>query len=296
MNARISICVLPLVIASAAVSAAAPASLDAGQRPIGPFFAMDTVANRGAEPIGQKLDDLKALGYAGLCWTGTDIPQIQSVIRECERRNLKMYALYVGFPLTRDGITVPSNIDRVFQAVANHGTVVWVYIQSNDFKPSDGAGDTVAVPDLQKLADRAAKSGVKLALYPHAGFWAQSFPDCLRLAKKVDRPNFGVSFNLCHVLKTGDEKNVIALLKESQGCLFMVSVNGADAGAGPAAGWDRLIQPIGRGTYDLAPLLKQLRAQGYTGPIGFQGYGIKGERLDIMKQTMEGWKKIVGGQ
>ena len=57
-------------------------------------------------------------------------------------------------------------------------------------------------------------------------------------------------------------------------------------------GWDRLIQPVGRGTYDLVPLLGQLKKQGYSGPIGFQGYGIKGDRKEILRETMGGWRKV----
>lgn len=256
-----------------------------------PFFAMDTAANRGSEPVGPKLDDLKAMGYAGLSWTGTAVPQITSVIRECDARGLKLYSLYVGFTLNKDNLQAPENIDAVFEVLSKHGTVVWVYLLSRQYKPSDRSGDAVAVPALQDLAGRAARHGVKLALYPHAGFWAQSFGDCLTLAEKVDRPNFGVSFNLCHVLKTGDEANIGALLRRAKPRLFMVSLNGADAGGGAKAGWDKLIQPIGRGTFDLVALLRELKALGYEGPIGFQGYGIQGDRKPILRETMEGWRK-----
>lgn len=259
--------------------------------PPNPFFAMDTLANRGNEPLGEKLDDLKRLGYAGLSWTGTSVPQIQNVLKESEARGLKVFTLYVGCPLAKDKLDVPENIDEVFAAVAGHETVVWLYLQSKDYKPSDTSGDAVAVPALQALAARAAKHKVKLALYPHAGFWAESFGDCLRIAEKVDRENFGVSFNLCHVLKTGDEANVAALLQRSRPRLFVVSLNGADADLGRKGSWDKLIQPVGRGSYDLVPLLKQLQKQGYEGPIGFQGYGIQGNREPLLRETMEGWRK-----
>lgn len=56
------------------------------------------------------------------------------------------------------------------------------------------------------------------------------------------------------------------------------------------------IPPVGRGTYDLLPLLKLALKNGYTGPIGFQGYGIKGERKAILAETMEGWKKMKAAQ
>ena len=263
-----------------------------------PFYAFDNIATRpGPESLAQKLDELKALGYAGLSWSGTNVPQTAEVVKLCEERGLKLFTTYIGMPLAADKLVIPENMDAIFEALAKHGTVIWVFIQNQDKARtlSDPAGDVIAVPALQALADRAAKHNLKLALYPHAGFWAQNTPDCIRIAKAVNKPNLGISFNLCHSLKAGEEDRIMALLTEARPHLFAVSINGADAGLGTKGGWDRLIQPVGRGSYDIAPLLKHLGSIGYTGPIGFQGYAIKGERKEILRETMEGWKKINGG-
>jgi sugar phosphate isomerase/epimerase len=265
----------------------------------GPFFAMDTIAARGINAddgatLDAKLDDLKSMGYAGLSWTGTDVGQIKSVTAAAEKRGLKVYALYVAFPIGPKGVEVPANIDELFNAVAGHETVVWAYVQGQSMKPSDPAGDAVAIPAFRDLAERAAKRKVKVALYPHAGFWVQTVGDGLRVAKGVDRENFGICFNLCHALKTGDEKNIPDLLREARPRLFLVTINGADAGLGPKGDWDRLIQPLGRGTYDVGALLRRLKEVGYKGPIGFQGYGIKGDRREILRETMAGWKRAKG--
>lgn len=263
-----------------------------------PFYAFDNIATRpGPEPLAQKLDELKAAGYAGLSWSGTNVAQTAEVVKLCEERGLKLFTTYIGMPLAKDSLVVPPNMDAIFETLAKHGTVIWVFIQNQDKdrKLSDPAGDAIAVPGLQALADRAAKHSLKLALYPHAGFWAQNTPDCIRIARAVNKPNLGISFNLCHSLKAGEEERIPALLTEAKPFLFAVSINGADSGIGTKGGWDRLIQPVGKGTYDLAPLLKHLRSIGYTGPIGFQGYAIKGERKEILRETMEGWKKINAG-
>lgn len=259
-----------------------------------PFYAFDNIAVKGEGTLEQKLDELKALGYDGLSWSGTDVAAIRKVIKAAEERGLKVYTLYVGFTLTKDGLQEPGNLEQVFEALAGHGTMLWAFVQSRDYAPSDAAGDAAAVPALQRLADRAAKHKLRVALYPHHGFWAQTYPDCLRVARKVGRENLGVSFNLCHVLKTGDEANVPALLKESGQLLFMVSLNGAEAGLGTKGGWDKLIQPIGRGSYDVAALLRLLKEVGYAGPVGFQGYAIAGDRKAILAETMEGWKRAGG--
>jgi len=258
-----------------------------------PLFAFDNIANKGPEALDKKLDELKSLGYAGLSWSGTDIAQIKKVMAAADERKLKLFALYVATPLAKDKLVLPDNFDALCAAVAPHDTIVWLHAPSKDFKPSDAAGDAIALPALRDAADRAAKHKVRVALYPHHGFWAQTVGDVLRLANAVDRPNFGISFNLCHALKTGDEARLLDLLTQAKPRLLLVTINGADAAIGPKAGWDKLIQPIGQGTFDLAPVLKHLRDQGFVGPIGFQGYAIKGERPDILRSSIEAWKKLL---
>lgn len=255
-----------------------------------PFYAMDT-ALRDPAPLEEKLDQLRSLGYAGLCWTGTNVASAAATISAAEQRGLKVFALYVPFPLSSNRLEVPSNLDAICGALTGHGTLIWAHIQSKAFKPSDPAGDSLAVPALRGAADIAAKHGVRIAIYPHYNFWAQRVSDAIRVANAVDRPNFGVGFNLCHAIKVGDEARIPELLREAKPRLFMVTVNGADSGD-PLMGRDRLIQPLDKGTFDIAAFLKQIRAIGYEGPIGFQAYGIKEHRNEVLPRTMEAWRRF----
>lgn len=73
---------------------------------------------------------------------------------------------------------------------------------------------------------------------------------------------------------------------------MFVTINGSDTGDTKNMTWARLIQPLGEGTYDVAAFLRTLRAAGYTGPIGFQGYGIKAPPREVLAQTMAEWKRL----
>ena len=77
-----------------------------------------------------------------------------------------------------------------------------------------------------------------------------------------------------------------------QSDLFFVTLNGAEAGDTRKMDWNKLIQPLDAGTYDVAGLMKTLRDLGYGGPIGFQGYGIPGDSREILRRTMNGWLRI----
>ncbi len=97
-----------------------------------------------------------------------------------------------------------------------------------------------------------------------------------------------MTFNLCHCLRVGDEPRIGQILKEAMPYLIVVSIHGADH----EGDWDRLIQTLDRGTFDVAALLKQLVKLGYKGPIGFQGYGIRGPAPENLRRTMEAWHKL----
>jgi len=246
-----------------------------------PFFAMDTCA-----PTGQ-MALLKEVGYAGFSWRpGADINQI---IKDAAGIDLKVYAVYAGLSLTKDKFS--GDHSSTIASLKDTGVIIWLPIMSKDFKPSSEDGDAVAVPALQAMADCAARNNVRIALYPHTGFWIERVQDAVRVAKKVNSPNLGVTFNLCHCLMVGDEDKITDLLKEAMPYLFLVTINGADTGAGRTK-WDRLIRPLDEGSKDLLPFLKALKQSGYRGPVGLQGYGVKLPAGENIKRSWAGWQKL----
>ena len=101
-----------------------------------------------------------------------------------------------------------------------------------------------------------------MALYPHFGFYVDRVETAVRIANKAERTNVGVSFNLCHFLRAGDEQNLDLRLREAMPRLWLVSINGADH----AGGWDRLIQTLDRGDYDVSAFLRKLARWAMTAP------------------------------
>ena len=137
----------------------------------------------------------------------------------------------------------------------------------------------------------AGESGLRVALYPHAGDWLQRVEDAVRVAQKVDRKNVGVTFNLCHWLMVDDERNMRQVLKLAMPHLFVVTINGTRRGVSPSSreGW---IQTVDRGTFDNYGLLRTLKELGYTGPIGLQCYGIQGDVRDNLARSMRTWREF----
>jgi sugar phosphate isomerase/epimerase len=153
-----------------------------------------------------------------------------------------------------------------------------------------GQDDDRAAAIVGEIADLAADRGLRVALYPHSGFYVATTADALRLAALVDRENLGVSINLCHELMTDQGDKLDATIRQAAPRLWMVSINGADAKQ-PGFGWDRLIQPLGRGDFDVAGFLRRLRQAGYDGPIGLQCYAVSGDPAENLRESMAAWKK-----
>ena len=265
-------------------------ALLAADRP--PFFAMDTAARLEPAECAQVLADL---GYAGLGGRPATAKAHAAALQS------KGLVFFNGYHVTNFGYgqtELPADLAKAVDDLAGTGSTLWLGINKVAFPAGVRAGpeygDTIVVPQLKQLLAYAKPKGVKVSLYPHTGFWAEQFEVCLRVANKVDDPNLGVTFNLCHWLKVeGSERDSLQLIKEALPRLNFITINGADTGDTQKLGWDKLIQPLGRGSYDVGAFVAKTRAAGYRGPFGFQGFGIKMDSKELLKETMEGWGKMV---
>ena len=77
--------------------------------------------------------------------------------------------------------------------------------------------------------------------------------------------------------------------------LHVVTINGADKGETKEMSWNRLIQNLDVGTYDVGALLRGLHRIGYRGPVGLQGYGIGGDVAENLRRSMDAWVKMCAG-
>jgi sugar phosphate isomerase/epimerase len=61
------------------------------------------------------------------------------------------------------------------------------------------------------LADLADESGLQVAIYPHLNFYVERTDHAVWIAKKANKNNLGLTFNLCHWLATTnmDERNTL---------------------------------------------------------------------------------------
>jgi len=252
-----------------------------------PFFAMDTgTRDEQHQTPGSQARMLKELGFAGIGWSPNQVPEMLAALDE---QGLRMFNVYIGVDIDGINHSAPTQILKLIDELKGWDTAIWLPVTSKKYtKPSDEAGDGDALAVLGDIADRAQRANLKVALYPHTWSWLERVQDAVRLARKLKRPNLGVTFNLCHCLRVGDELRIPELLELARPDLMFVTINGADH----TGDWDRLVQPLGQGAFDVAPVLRTLKRLGYEGPIGLQHYGIKGDAHKNLQQSMDGWRRL----
>jgi sugar phosphate isomerase/epimerase len=207
-------------------------------------------------------------------------------------RDLKLYSLYLKLDLDRE----QAYDDALPALLHNHGDqlhYLWFHVHSQRFGKSDPAGDKRCVELLRELAALAKPHGVKIGIYHHVGFWAERFRDAVRVARKVKRENVGAVFNLCHYLRTAGPETLESELRAAFPHLMLASINGADRGDTRNMKWDRLIQPLGDGSFDVGRVLTVLKQQQYRGPIGLQGYGISERPETFFPRSVAAYHRLL---
>ncbi len=225
----------------------------------------------------------REFGFAGTVFDHAQ--QIPERLRALDEAHLQLFFLWLTVDISHGQTKYEPGMEAAIEALQGRGTVVWVAIQGDD---AGGAEDR-AIQAVDRISDLAARSNLRVALYPHYGFYLARFRDVVRVAERVRRSNVGVTFNLCHELRSGFDPEFPQLLDKAIPRLYGVTINGADR---QGRDWSTLIQPLGRGDYDVTGLVRTITKAGYRGPFGIQCYGLKGDPGVYLKQSMAAWREV----
>jgi sugar phosphate isomerase/epimerase len=210
--------------------------------------------------------------------------QIPERLRALDEAHLQLFFLWLTVDISNGEIKYEPGMEAAIEALQGRGTVVWVAVQG------EGAGaEERTMHAVDRISDLASRSNLRVALYPHYGFYLARFSDVVRVAERGGRSNVGVTFNLCHELRSGFDPQFPQLLDKAMPRLYGVTINGADR---QGRDWSTLIQPLGRGDYDVTELVRTIARAGYRGPFGIQCYGLKGDPEVYLKQSMAAWRVI----
>ena len=233
---------------------------------------------------------LREVGFDGAGYPLLTGPGLDETLRASDEAGLKVYLLQTSINLvpkaaSRYDAQVPQAIRKL------KGRPVTVVVTLDGLKPGDPAGMAPAVKALRELGDAAAEAGVRISAYNHVNCWNESVPLNIELVKRVNHPQVGFNFNVCHWLRVEGNKDYRPLLRANAEKLFCVTICGAKIGAET---WTHgLIQPLDQGDFDNRALLATLREIGYQGPVGVMCYGIPGDAREYLQQSMKTWKSWI---
>ncbi len=231
---------------------------------------------------------LKELGYEGVGHIWLD--KVEGRIKSLDEVGLKLFQITMAVNIATNKPPYDQNRFKEVLALVKGRNVQFLLI-CNGAKPSDVSADERAVAIIREMSDLAGESGSQLLLYPHTSDWVERVEDAARVAGKVDRPNVGAMFNLCHFLRVCKDRDYKTRLQQAMPRLWAVSINGADE-RDDKPGWKHYIQPLDSGNFDMATFLKTLWELGYKGPIGLQCYGIGGDVREHLARSMVAWRTL----
>ena len=246
-----------------------------------PFFAMDNGVARGKLTPPQQAEVLKRLGYAGISYDFVAEPELRKRIQAFQDAQLPIFGMYFPTRVDKEPFFDPARRKEV-ALLKGSPTILWLLMGGGRYREEDDK----AVRLVQQVADLAAEFSLRVAIYPHQPDYVKTVEDALRILKRVDRKNVGVSMTQFHEWVAGKGEQIPATIRAAAPHLYMVTINGADR---PGRGRQG-IRPLGQGDFDVLTILQTLRDVGYRGPIGLMSYGLKGDPEKNLQQAMTAWK------
>jgi sugar phosphate isomerase/epimerase len=235
---------------------------------------------------GQQAGFAREYGFEGTVFDHA--LQMPERLQALDQAHLQLFFLWLTVDIGNGQIKYEPGMEAAIEALQGRGTVVWLALQGGDAAGGAGAEER-AIQAVDRISDLASRSNLRVALYPHYGFYLVRFRDVVRVAERAARSNVGVTFNLCHELRSGFDPQFPRLLDKAMPRLYGVTINGADR---QGRDWNTLIQPLGNGDYDVTELVRTITKAGYRGPFGIQCYGLKGDPGVYLKQSMAAWRAI----
>ena len=255
------------------------------------FFVFESALSNDAEydSFEKKAKLIKTSGFNGI--EIFELDHFNEKLKAILNLGFKPSSLYTKLNLDEPELD-PKLIDAI-KMLKGSGTIICPYITKKNgvtlHSPNKGV-DRTAIHLLRKLADLADESGLQVAIYPHLNFYVERTDHALRIAKKANKNNLGLTFNLCHWLATTNMKERATLKKQVESLapyLKMMSINGANNIISSKTNiWRDYILPLGEGSFDVKGLVKYVAIDlGLNIPIGIQCYNLKGNKL-LVERTM----------
>lgn len=209
----------------------------------------------------ERVEMLKKLGFKKYAydWRTEHLPTFDEEVGLLKKANIELTAVW--FPATLN-----ADAKRLMEVIEKHKVTPQLWVMFPDPPGMDRTSKVeAAAKGLRPIAETADKLGCKLALYNHGG-WPGEPENQIAVIELLKLRNVGIVYNLHHGHDHLDK--FPKLLKTMHPHLLALNLNGMVKN-GEKLG--KKILPLGAGDLDVE-LLKVVRENGYSGPIGILGH------------------------
>lgn len=248
------------------------------------FFVFESALSNDSvyNSFEKKAKLIKESGFNGI--EIFELEYFSEKFKALQNLGFKPSSLYTKLNLDEPELD-PRLVDAI-KMLKGSGTIICPYVIKKNgvsLHSQDKGVDKIAIHLLRKLADLANESGLQVAIYPHLNFYVERVDHAARIAKKANKNNLGLTFNLCHWLAITNLDQRADLNKQLETFapyLKMISINGANNIISSKSNiWGDYILPLGEGSFDVKGLVKYVTIDlGLNIPIGIQCYNLKGNK------------------
>lgn len=257
-----------------------------------PFYCFGNAMNLPNAPksFEEQAALVKKIGYKAISCSG-EVNYFE-FRKALDQEGLKLPELYIELNIDQGIAIGETKLKKIIRDAKDRDLIITLPISSKLYRNNHLEGDLKLVEILTALADYASVYNVKLAIYPHFSNYCESIDHALKIASMAGRSNIGIVFNLCHFLKVEGQDQIEEAVTRAMPYLMMVSICGADSGDTKNMDWNRLIQPLGSGSYNTYDFVKLLKDKGYNGIFGLQCYNIKVDAQAALLQSLNTWNSF----
>lgn len=157
--------------------------------------------------------------------------------------------------------------ERAFEVVEDLGADLLLLCSTRT--PDGVEDDRAAVEQLRELADRAARRGIRLAYEAVPWGRVPTHEAAWRLLELADHDHLGLCLDSFHALSVGNDLSTISQVPTEK--IFHVQLADSPQLHPGDRHWSLHNRTLpGQGTLDVAGLVRQLAARGYSGPMALE--------------------------
>jgi sugar phosphate isomerase/epimerase len=169
-------------------------------------------------------------------------------------------------------------------AIADRGTPPW---------RSHGPNAEVRMRWLERLLEDADRRDLTISLYPHTASHLESAEHAAAICSSFESPRLRMTLSLFHTL-LADGSDIAAT---ARACApYVAAVNVCGIRSVPNAPRDEpplAIDRVGVGEVNPLPMLAALRAAGFDGPVGIQGWSVGGDARSALGESLAALRTLL---